>query len=351
MAQGSVVYQIQKTVNQNTVPHMSQEHRKSNKIPKSKNVAKARKIDHKYIFSFAYSKDVMKVINRVAKFGKIKNVKEMNPEITKTYIESKIYSTERTYSKKYIQNEIAAIKKFGWCLRNTGRKSKYDESIAVDVEIPDNQVLTESELGGRYETWEVEKIKDYLEENSSEKVNQVAELQIAFGLRTSEATKIEARNIDIENQKIIILKEQNITKNGKPRKVEKTPALPISKERLKEIVGNKTGKEKVFNLPNRTYQDNIKKAVKGTGVEDTEKGGHGFRGHYAYQKLKEELSKFDYNNLDDRIRRIWRKHGNGITDAEKISLEKVSENLGHERTSVVVKYYIPGQGWEEVEIS
>lgn len=347
MAQGSIVYQIQKTVTQNVVDNMSKKHIQANKIPTTRHEAKKRGVEKKYIYSHNYGKKIMQVINRVCKFSEVKNVKELKRKHIQIYLKEKIYG-EKKYKKKTIENEIAAIKKFDHCLLNTGRRSKFDESIIpTNIDIPDEEIDTETIRGGRYKIEEAKKIKEYIKKNHSQEINDIVDLQRAFGLRISEVTNLEARNINIKNNSIKIFGDQNITKSGKPREAKNIKSIQITKKEMKRIVGSKQGKEKLFKTKNRTVQKAIKNGVKERGIRDLERGTHGFRGIYAYFKLKEELKKRGISNTEERIYRIWKKHGNGINQAEKEALLETSRNMGHERISVIINDYIADIDWLE----
>jgi len=326
---GSIKYQIQKTVLQNTVPEMSKQHIKSNKIPATRHQAKKEGVADQYIYSYSDMKRVMQTINRVCKYNDINNIKKLRSEHCNRYIQTKI---DQERSPQYIRTEKYCIKKFDHCLLNTGKRSKYDSSITSTVETPPS---TDRSRGGRYTNQEKEQILKWIGNHSSEEKYTIAKIQATAGLRISEACNLKAHNIDLKNNAIIINNTDNISKGGKPRKIP----VPI---KIPKTIANKTGKtgnNKIFSVSVRTMQNTVLQACNALNIES--RGTHGFRGAYAFLKLKEYLKAQISSDIDnDRIIEIAKKHGNALTDIERSLLRKVSNLLGHNRIHVVRRYYL-----------
>lgn len=326
---GSVVFQIQQTVLQNTIPEMSEKHIQANRIPTSRSQAKKQGKADQYIFSYADGKRVMQTINRIAKYNDIQDIAELRAEHVDRYIQKKI---DDGCSSGYIRTEKYAAQKFAKCLLNTGKRSKHDPSIESSIVVPSGQGRTR---GGRYTAEEKNQILNYIKDNESKEKYSITKIQSEAGLRVSEVTNLKAKNIDIQEEKIIIRKEDNISKGGRPREI---PIDQKTKKYLKKIKENKTGNDRLFGTSKRMMQKTVQKACKAIGIQC--RGPHGFRGEYAYRKLKEALKKKGLPATDARIQKIVEKHGNALTEKEKSALREVSKLLGHNRIRVVRERYI-----------
>lgn len=328
----SIKYQIQKTILANTVPEMSSKHKEANKIPTSRDEAKKVGKADKYIFSYADMKKIMYSTNRLAKHCGAKDLSELTKQKANNYLKSLEQSGK---SVGYIKNEKYALSKFDKSMLNTGKRSKYDESIAPDYEIKSDGSDGSRSWGGRYTEQEVDSIIKNVSERSESAV-EVIECQKESGLRISEALSITKENVDLKENKIKFYETGNKTKGGKAREVT------ISKEyaeKLKEKIKDKEKWEKIFNsCKKRNVQDQVNKACKEFKIK--ERGTHALRGYAAYQKLKKELKERGLNPTDARIKRIAEKHGNGLTEKEKDALKAVAKYLGHNRISVVRKHYL-----------
>jgi len=323
----SIKHQIQKIVFQNVVDRMSDKHKKANNIPETRDIAKQthrQDIAAKYIYGYQSGKIVMAVMNRVAKFSGITDIKQLKKEHTNAYIQDAI---DRGLEKNTLITERFGIRKFEKCLLNTGRMSKHDQSIAPDVKLPKGSRINPI---GRYSEEETRTIIDDIKENYKEEISQGIQLQEAAGLRISELKGIKIKYIDIPNRQVFIL--GNTAKGGRARVAEieeKYVGL------LEKIVEGKDPEDKVITVSKRWMEKVVEKTCKKYGFE--ERGTHGMRGKFSNDRLKkycqEEGVKYDIKHLKD-------DDPDTLTEKEVKVLEKVSNDLGHNRIGIVRKYYL-----------
>jgi len=320
---GSIKYQIERTIMQNTVDQMSKKHRKANNIPTSKKEAQKRNIDYKYIYSYSTSKNVMNTVNRMCKYNNIKNLTELKPEHADNYIKYKVKQLKNgeITSSNYVKSEKGNIAKFDQCLLQTGKRSKHDSSITSKVEV----TFLKSEPRGRYTKEEGNMIQNYIKQNEPKEKLLISKIQRAAGLRISEAVYLKARNVDVKNCRIIIKDKDNITKGGRPRTVQLSSD---TKNLLKIIKKDKKGKERLFKYKSvESVQDAVRIACKELDIKS--RGTHGFRGEFAYKRTKQYLEEQDIKATPYRMGNLIEKHGNGLTKKERLALNKTSNDLGH----------------------
>lgn len=320
---GSIKYQIERTVMQNTVDQMSEKHLKANNIPRKKAEAQRKNIDHKFIYSYSTAENVMNTINRMCKYNDIKKLTELKPEHADKYIKYKVKQLKNgeITSSDYVKNEKGYIAKFDQCLLQTGKRSKHDSSITSKVEVP----FVKSKPRGRYTKEEGNKIQNYIKKNEPKEKLLISKIQRAAGLRISEAIYLKARNVDVENCKIIITEKDNITKGGRPRTVKLSTD---KKELLNEIKKDKIGAEGLFSYKSDdSLQTPVRIACKKLGIKP--RGTHGFRGEFAYKRTQKYLEEQGIQATPYRMKNLIKKHGNGLTKKERAALNKTSNDLGH----------------------
>ena len=320
---GSIKYQIERTVMQNTVDQMSEKHLEANNIPRKKAEAQRKNIDYKFIYSYSTAKNVMNTVNRMCKHNNIKNLTELKPEHADKYINHKVKQLKngKISSSDYVKNEKGNIAKFDQCLLQTGKRSKHDSSITAKVEVP----FVESKPRGRYTEEEGNKIQNHIKDNEPKEKLLISKIQRAAGLRITEAVYLKARNVDVKNCRIIIKDIDNITKGGRPRTVQ----LPLkTKELLNKIKKDKKGKERLFKYKSiESMQDAVRKACRELGIKS--RGTHGFRGEFAYKRTQQYLEEQGIKATAYRMTNLIEKHGNGLTKKERTALNKTSNDLGH----------------------
>jgi len=323
----SIKHQIQKIVFQNVVDRMSDKHKKANNIPETRDIAKQthrQDIAAKYIYGYQSGKIVMAVMNRVAKFSGITDIKQLKKEHTNAYIQDAI---DRGLKKNTLVTERFGIRKFEKCLLNTGRMSKHDQSIAPDVNLPSGSRINPI---GRYSEEETRTIIDDIKENYKEEISQGVQLQEVAGLRISELKGLKVRYIDIPNRQIIIV--GNTAKGGRGRIVKiNEKDIPF----LKEVVKGKDPDDKVLKVSKRWVEKVVEKTCDKNELKG--RGTHGMRGKFSNDRLRqycrEEGVKYDIKHLKDDDEET-------LTKKEVEVLEKVSNDLGHNRIGIVRKYYL-----------
>lgn len=323
----SIKHEIQKVVFQNVVDQMSEKHLAANNIPASREKAKENdQIDkaEKYIYGYDSAEVVMETMNRVAKFSGITNINQLKQKHTNAYIQSKI---DQGKTKNYIVTEQYAIRKFEKCLLNTGRMSKHDRSISPDVKLPEGSKIDPI---GRYSDQETKTIIDSLKSDYKEEISLGVKLQKIAGLRISELTGLKAKYIDIKGQKIHIT--DNTAKGGRYR------AVNINKEDigiLRAITAGKDPEDKVVSVTGRWLQNVVKTVCDKNDIEG--RGTHGMRGKFANDRLKQYCKKYDVKYDIDHLKDAPIEE---LTDMEKHVLRLVSNDLGHNRISVVREHYL-----------
>jgi len=323
----SIKHEIQKIVFQNVVDKMSSKHLKANNIPASREKAKENdQLDkaEKYIYGYDSAEVVMQTMNRVATFSGITNVNQLKQEHVNAYIQSKI---DQGKTKNYIVTEQYAIRKFEKCMLNTGRMSKHDKSISPDVKLPERSKIDPI---GRYSDQETKTIIDNLKSDYKEEISLGVKLQEVAGLRISELTGLKVKYIDLKGQQIHIT--DNTAKGGRYR------AVNINKEDmgvLRAIVKDKDPEDKVVSVTGRWLQKVVKTVCDKNDIEG--RGTHGMRGKFANDRLQQYCKEYGVKYDIDHLRDAPIEE---LTGMEKHVLRLVSNDLGHNRISVVREHYL-----------
>jgi len=323
----SIKHQIQKIVFQNVIDNMSEKHLAANNIPSSREEAKETgrsDIAEKYIYSYESGTIVMETMNRVAKFSGITDISQLRQKHTNAYIKHHI---EKGSTKNYMVTERYGIRKFEKCMLNTGRMSKHDKSISPTVKLPKGSRIDPI---GRYTDKEVKEIFDNLKSDYKKEISLGVKLQEKAGLRISELTGLKVKNVDTKEGKIFVT--DNTAKGGRSR------VININKEDigvLKAITAGKDPEEKVVSVTGRWIQKAIKKSCDKRNIEG--RGSHGMRGKFANDRLKQYCQEYGVKYDIDRLKDAPIEE---LTDMEKHVLRLVSNDLGHNRISVVRKHYL-----------
>jgi len=262
-------------------------------------------------------------MNRVAKFSGITNMGQLRKRHTNAYLKSKI---DKGCSKNYLVTERFGIRKFEKCMLATGKKSKYDDSFAPDVKLPKESRINPR---GRYTQNEYEIIISELKEDFSPEIVRAIEIQGTIGLRISEALKITTNDFNLSEVSI----SHNIAKGGKDRDI---PVYNREHPLIINILANANEeKEKVINIGERRIQQAVREICLENGIEP--RGTHGFRGKFANERLKYYCKQY---GVEYDIKHLRDDPVASLTKAEKQVLMRVSKDLGHERISIIRKYYL-----------
>ncbi|MFW6311080.1 MAG: tyrosine-type recombinase/integrase [Nanoarchaeota archaeon] len=320
----SLKYQVLKTLKANTVPEMSEKTIKSQKVPTSRQKAKEQGKDpDKHIYSYADFKRTLNTSQRLVEYAKekygIHNLEELTTEMTESYLKKKLNDGCEI---SYIRQELSRIRKLDRSLLWAGKRSKHDESIDPDIDLP--SYSRSDRAKGHYVIEEVKKIMAYVKKKSIASY-RVIEFQKETGARIGEALSLTLADIDFESQKIILT-----GKGNRSRKVE------VSKDylnKLKALVNKKEvkNKEKIFEIGKRNVQKQVEKACDINNIKN--RGTHGFRGFAAYQLAKRYLT-------EKEIRILIKKPPSKLREKDREVLLKLSNFLGHNRTRIVRRHYL-----------
>ena len=283
----NIKYQLLCTINKNFKEGMDKHSEK-----------KQKERDPGKIHSYEYRKNLVKFSNQLGKyitenFNDVKLVKDIKSE----HIQSFLISKEKGCTQNTLNDYLSYSNKMCNLINKTYKcNNKYDLARPVSQsskQNPKDKMITREHY---------DKLYDYLNENGKKAV----ELSSYFGLRAGDCTKLQKRDIDLENREIIVIG----SKGGRDRTV------PIETPKQWEIA---------VSLKERTYGDEYQRVVPiqrdsvikevnrklekiELSKEYTHVKLHGFRKLYAQETY-------------DRYR------DDGISDKE--SLGRVSEHLGH----------------------
>lgn len=320
----SVKHQIQKTIFQNVVDQMSEKHIQENNIPKTRDEAKKWGKEERYIYSYTTAKKVMQTMNRVAKHSGITDINQLKQKHANAYIKSKI---DQGCSKNYLVTERYGIRKFEKCMISTGRKSKYTDSFSPDVKLPEGSRINPI---GRYSAKEAKIINESIESKYKKEISLGIKLQEVAGLRISELTGLRAKYVDLKGRQIFI--KDNIAKGGRARVVS------VNKEDMKvvrAIVEGKDPDEKLISVTGRWIEKVVEKICDQNDIKN--RSTHGMRGKFANDRLQQYCKQYGVKYDIDRFIDVSIEE---LTGKEKHVLRLVSNDLGHNRISVIRKHYL-----------
>lgn len=139
-----------------------------------------------------------------------------------------------------------------------------------------------------------------------------------FGFRRREARKLRVENVKKIEGRFYAIIPRGATggaKGGRPREVE---CLKHMEKKVEEVVARRLSEEKLFMFDKVPYKLDV----------------HAIRADYANKKYKELLKEREIANTKKTYTRNDGKQYNVA------ALQKVSENLGHSRISVVITNYM-----------
>lgn len=323
----SVKHEIQKIVFQNVIDNMSKKHLQANNIPASREVAKENnqvEKAEKYIYGYGSAKVVMNVMNRVAKFSGITNISQLKQKHTTAYMKDAI---ARGLEKNTLVTEQYGIRKFEKCLLNIGRMSKHDDSISPKIKLPPGDRINPI---GRYSDNETKEILDDIKSDYKKEIYLGLKLQEVAGLRISELKGLKIKYIDLKGRQIFV--KDNTAKGGRSRVVSVNEGdMGV----LRAIKEGKDPDDKVINVSKRWVEKVVQNVCKSKDFEG--RGTHGLRGKFANDRLqqycKEYGVKYDIEHLRDAP-------VEELSGQEKFVLMLVSNDLGHNRISIIRKHYL-----------
>jgi len=171
---------------------------------------------------------------------------------------------------------------------------------------------------GAYTEEEAQRIIESVSARCGE-AGRVLELMWAAGLRVSEAVYLRGLDIDPRNLTITLQGAVNHAKGGRPRVIRLTPEYQDLLERMRRL-GLEGPDGHLFSLRRRLRERmraRVKWACRLLGIEP--RGSHGFRKTFANREFQRERST-------------------GIP--MRAAMRKVSQQLGHNRVSVVRLHYL-----------
>lgn len=270
-----------------------------------------------------YERAIMKFCDYLEDRG-IKRDKQLNrlsteelQQVVDDYFEK---LAEEEYSKSTIKIHIAALEKSLVIVRPDIKEYLTDDenrigwwSAGVDSRKKDSYTDPEA-------------IRERLKETHK----MIAEAQALGGFRVREIAKAE---VDKENEKIIIHK----AKGGRTRELD-FKHRKEDFEKLSDLIEKL--KEQEYEKHLKDYYKDIKNACKATGQEYY--ASHAFRYEYAQQRI-EEL-KENKEELKDLLKKYdaneeTKSYANNENTIEKAADYVLTQELGHNRTSMARYYY------------
>lgn len=271
---------------------------------RSKHSDRGQKVDTKeHIYSYKQYKNLKDLASNFSGFCKANGIKKMgklNPELAKSFLESK---RKDGVSEQTINVYRSELDKIGICMSNYYRR---DINLKVEKMEPREQQKDLSKL--RTVAMSDKDLNRFLDSKtrlSESKMGVI--LSRNFGLRVSEVVKL--RPCDISERGIQIVQ----SKGGRDRFV------PVRTEQQKEVIkmlrsnfgDNKLPTEKYFKTKENSMNRYLRKGMERIGIytySDHKTGFHALRKAYATEY---------YNSL--------RKEGKSHTEA----WDTVSQDIGH----------------------
>lgn len=230
------------------------------------------------------------------RFG-INDMRSIKPEMVAGFL---LELCDRDYARSSVQGYASTLEKLAVVMdvyspAATPRTETWHEAIqSCRAEISD--CVQKDTLTRAYENPQA--LIDCL---SDPKMHLAAEMQLNYGLRVSDATKIDGRNLDGN-----VLTVEN-SKNGQDHKIELSPE---DAQKIRDICGDEG-----LGVKHTTYRSALHDAANATGQEWT--GTHGLRHNYAQARVAELTES-----------------GTSFSRAVWI----VSEEMGHHRPSITMTY-------------
>ncbi|MFW6026094.1 MAG: tyrosine-type recombinase/integrase [Candidatus Woesearchaeota archaeon] len=311
----SIGYQVSTVLSNVATYKMSKERKQAEGIPlnnardKLKNEGKGR--ENIYIFN---KKTYIKYKNICKKFGNwakenygIKKLNQIESSMVAEYFNSRVDEGKSPYTLKA---DYSAINKLEIALRHKGWIDK-DKSITPaensDFELPRRSKFERVSYRLSYTRSEADQV---INSTYDKETKNFFEGQKHLGLRISEARSIIVKNVDIQAGKIHVVKD---TKGGKQRHI---PIPPEYKEKIKELIKNKSKNQRVYSLIKTSdiYKE-LKNSCERSGVQN--RGTHGFRKVYARTEYARAISQ-------------GKSHNQALAITSKL--------LGHNRKEITLLY-------------
>jgi integrase len=265
---GGIKYQVSKIINQHKgIGESKLESRNSSGLkaenghPVSDKFHSYRSIDHARA-------NLINLGNYAKSEFNIKDMSKIDAEVVKSWIESK------DLSYRSASNYLSELNK-------VADHFSFDKNDIKEMRAEFKETLRENILESRAYS---QQVLDRVE--LSEKMQVTFELQRDYGLRVSEASHINLKNLDKNN----VLHYQQ--KGGMWSEKE------ISKELADKIRENATDGK--FNVSVRSYERHLKAEIEAKGGEWH--GTHGIRHSFAQQKLAEGYSKAEVSAMMGHVR-------------------------------------------------
>ena len=282
-------YQLKTCVDTNFKPGMDKHSDKKNKVEKNKK-----------IYGYSDRKNLIDFTANFAGFMKenyseVKMVKDINSEHAQSFLNEKSKLCTRATLEQYTSKLNKMCN-----LVNLTYKTNLKFDIGTPVSKSGNQIIRDKQITKEH----YELVKENIKGNGLKGI----ELSRAFGLRVSEITKLQKRDIDLKNN-FIRVKDG---KGGRDRKVPINTAyqVEIAEKMLESVCGDEY--QAIVPITPNAVNMSFARALERVGLKSEYVGNkiHSVRKLYAQETF-------------DR----YRKNGDTIEKA----LGKVSVNLGHSR--------------------
>ena len=276
---------------------------------------------------------------------KILSLNDVKQEHYKSYI---AHLQEKGVSNGHIRNIETSLRLLEkGILKHSERSNshlKRFEGFCPEIRLVTYQ-KNENAQNRAYSPAEMQQIRTHC----SPEVQKSVDLMQNLGFRVRESVNVRVEHF-VRNQEGWCLRIENgagITKGGRYREI------PVSKEfepRLERLLQNKSPEQRIVTVSSTTVRDGVHAACKKAGIEQVNRGTHGFRHAYARNRM-EQLSTPAHQQMMNRIlenRENGRKSDYGILKAEdkqlynetKTIMDTIHGELGHgkDRWELAVRY-------------
>lgn len=228
----------------------------------------------------------------------ISNLNQIKPDMVAGFLSE---LCDRDYARNTVQSYASTLEKFAVVLdqsysTSTPRSESWHAAIeGVRDEI--SQCVQKDTVARAYENPQA-----MIDNLPSERLQLVGDMQLHYGLRIADATKIDGSKIDADN----VLTISN-SKGGQDHHVQLTDA---DAQRVRDICG-----DGCIGIKQSEYRAALQKACESTGQDWN--GSHGLRHNYAQNRMHELVDS-------------------GVPHTRALVI--VSEELGHHRAEVTHTY-------------
>ena len=281
-------YQLKNCVDKNFKPGMDKHSDKKNKVEKNKKIYGYS--DRKNLIDFTANFANFMKIN----YSNVKMVKDINSEHAQSFLNEKSKMCTRATLEQY----TSKLNKMCNLVNLTYKGSNLKFDIATPVSNSGNQIIRDKQITKEH----YELVKENIRGNGLKGI----ELSRAFGLRVSEITKLQKRDIDLKNN-IVRVKDG---KGGRDRSIPiSTPKqLEVAQRMLNSVRGDEF--QAIVPVTDNAVNMAFTRALEKVNLKEEYNGNkiHSVRKLYAQETF-------------DR----YREDGYNIES----SLGKVSKDLGH----------------------